>query len=95
MKYKDRIPIIVEIIKCNKTIIGLDKHKFLVPYDLTLAQFLCVIRKRINLNSEQSLFIFFNNRLPMSTDIIQDLYNKYKDEDGFLYAVISLENTFG
>ena len=44
-KYPDRIPIICE--RQGTTIQNVDKTKFLVPRDLTMGQFLYVIRKRI------------------------------------------------
>ena len=39
----------------------LDKKKYLVPYDLTVAQFYYIIRKRVNLRAETTLFCFVNN----------------------------------
>ena len=47
-RYPDRIPIIVEKDKKSK-IKDIDKNKFLVPNDMTLGQFMYVIRKRIKL----------------------------------------------
>ena len=73
----------------------IDKHKFLVPNDLTVGQFLYVIRKRIQLNKEQALFIYINNILPTTSDSISYVYNTYVDPDGFLYIQYSGENTFG
>jgi GABA(A) receptor-associated protein len=47
-KYPDRIPCIVE--KAEKSdMTSIDKKKFLVPHDLTVGQFVYVIRKRIKL----------------------------------------------
>jgi GABA(A) receptor-associated protein len=47
-KYPDRVPCIVE--KAEKSDIPtIDKKKFLVPSDLTIGQFVYVIRKRIKL----------------------------------------------
>ncbi|KAE8956555.1 hypothetical protein PR001_g31694, partial [Phytophthora rubi] len=42
----------------------IDKKKFLVPADLTVGQFVYVIRKRIKLSPEKAIFIFVNNVLP-------------------------------
>ena len=39
----------------------LDKNKFLAPEDLTVAQFISVIRKRINLNESEAIYIFVDN----------------------------------
>ena len=43
---------------------GIDKKKYLVPGDLTVGQFVYVIRKRIKLEHEKTLFIFINGILP-------------------------------
>ena len=95
IKYKDRVPIIVEVnSSCDQSLV-LDKCKYLVPFDLTVSQFLYVIRKRVKLTPEIALFIFFNNSLPASSETLGSVYNINKDKDGFLYAVVSLESTFG
>ena len=93
-KYADRVPVIIEKAPKNH-LPDLDKHKFLVPNDLTVAQFIYVIRKRIKLNPEQAIYIFVDNTLPPSSELIGTIYEKHKDEDGFLYTLISGESTFG
>jgi hypothetical protein len=42
----------------------IDKKKYLVPADLTVGQFVYVIRKRIKLSPEKAIFIFVKNVLP-------------------------------
>ena len=92
--YPNRVPVIVEpAIKCTVPII--DKNKYLVPADLTMGQFIYVIRKRIKLESEQGLFVFVNNILPSTSACITDVYEQYRDADGFLYVTYTGENTFG
>lgn len=55
--------VIVE--KAEKSDISdIDKKKYLVPADLTVGQFVYVIRKRIKLSPEKAIFIFVNNVLP-------------------------------
>ncbi|KAJ3056273.1 ubiquitin-like protein atg8 [Rhizophlyctis rosea] len=93
-KYPDRIPCIVE--KAEKSDIAtIDKKKYLVPCDLTVGQFVYVIRKRIKLSPEKAMFIFINNVLPPSASLLSQVYQEHKDEDGFLYIIYSSENTFG
>ena len=93
-KYPDRIPIICEK-KGNSHIPQLDKKKYLVPSDLTICQFMYIIRKRIKLQAENAIFLFINDKLPISSIMISELYNKEKDEDGFLYIYYTGETTFG
>ena len=94
-KYSNKIPIILELIPNEKTLPKLDKTKFLVPSELTLAQFMMVIRKRITLGSECSLHMYCNNILPCTSTSMNELYNEHKDADGFLYIFYCGENTFG
>ncbi len=93
-KYPDRIPIICEK-SSSSNINVIDKNKYLVPNDLTIGQFLYVIRRRIKLKPEQAIFLFVNNIVPSSSEQISLLYDRYRDNDGFLYVSYSGENTFG
>ena len=93
-KYPTRIPIICEK-NSQSDVPDLDKNKYLVPPDLTVGQFLYVIRKRIKLTPEKGLFLFIDNTIPSSSEIISKIYKDYQNEDGFLYIIYSGENTFG
>lgn len=93
-KYPDRIPIIV--LPGNKRVPVIDKSKYLVPNDITVGQFLYIIRKRIKLNNEKALFLFVNkNILPSTNSLISDIDKNYQNEDGFIYFTYIDENTFG
>eukprot|EP00501_MAST-03F_sp_TOSAG23-6_P000687 GSMAST32.ASY1.ANO1.714.1 assembled CDS len=93
-KYPDRIPVICE--KAERTDIpDIDKKKYLVPADLTVGQFVYVIRKRIELPPEKAIFVFIDNVLPPTASLMSAIYEEQKDEDGFLYITYSGENTFG
>ena len=93
-KYPNRIPIIIEKDKKSK-IKDIDKNKFLVPNDMTLGQFMYVIRKRIKLEPEKAIFIYVNNILPPTSSLINSIYEEHKSKDGFLWISYSGENTFG
>ena len=69
--------------------------KYLVPGDLNMSHFIYVVRKRIKLEPSETLFLMVNNQLCPSNIVLSEVYEKYKDEDGFLYIVYSAENTFG
>lgn len=94
-KFPGRIPVIVEKSPRDKLVPTLEKEKFLVPSDLTVAQFIYIIRKRLTMPSETALFLFVNGILPTTSTLMRELYGMYKDHDGFLYAQYSGENTFG
>ena len=94
-KYPDRIPVCVYKNK-GTNIPDLDKEKFLVPSDLSIGQFVYVIRKRIKLTPEQALYIFFNEEMVNTSISIKEVYQKYKNnDDDMLYAMYGTENTFG
>lgn len=94
-KYPDKIPVILEKAD-NSDIPDIDNHKFLLPRELTIGQFLYFIRKHINLSSKQALYLFVNNSvIPNSSDKLEDVYKKYADKDNFLYITYATENTFG
>ena len=95
-KYPDRVPVICERAKtATRDCPYIDKNKYLVPRDLTIGQFIYVIRKRMCLQPEKALFLFMNGSIPSSTSMLGDLYEYYKENDGFIYIAYSLENTFG
>jgi GABA(A) receptor-associated protein len=95
-KFPNRIPVIVEIHPSSKkNIQPLDKSKYLVPRELTVGQFIYILRKRMKLNAERAIFIFFGNELHPSSELLSSIYEKNKDKDLFLYSYISSENTFG
>ena len=93
-KYPDRIPVICEKNK-KSDVPEINKKKFLVPKDLTVGQFIYIIRKRINIKPEKAIFLFINRNIPPTGELIGNLYEKNKDKTGFLTVVYSSENTFG
>jgi len=62
-----------------------DKKKYLVPADITVGQFVFVIRKRIRLGSEQALYLYVNETLPPTSAPLSEIYQQLKNDDGFLY----------
>lgn len=94
-KYPDRVPVIVERSSNSSDISEIDKQKYLVPKDLTVGQFIYVIRKRIKLESEQAIFLFINNLIPLTSRLMGEVYIEFKDKDNFLYVEYSGESCFG
>ena len=93
-RHPDRLPVICEKVD-GSNIADLDKNKFLVPSDLTVGQFVLVVRKRVMLEPEKAVFLFIGDSVPANTAQMSELYAKHKDDDGFLYVKYSGENTFG
>lgn len=92
-KYPERVPVIIE--RGNEKIKRISKKKFLVPVGLKVSEFVYIIRKRLELKPEEALFIFIENALPSYNEEMGNIYNKFKDTDGFLYVLYSKESTFG
>ena len=88
-KYSDRIPVICEKIE-KSDIATIDKKKYLVPADLTVGQFVYVIRKRIKLSPEKAIFIFVDEVLPPTAALMSSIYEEHKDEDGYVALSASL-----
>ena len=93
-KYPDRLPVIVEKNQ-NSNVPDIDKHKYLVPDELTIGQFIYVIRKRLKLPAEKAIFLFTSNMIPPNTTCLRDVYQNHKDMDSFLYMTYCGENVFG
>jgi GABA(A) receptor-associated protein len=94
-KYPDRVPVIVERAPNNESIPHIDNTKYLVPYDLTVCQFVFVLRKRLQLPPERAMFLFIDNKLPPNSALMSVIYEEMRDPDGFLYLRYAGENTFG
>lgn len=84
-----RLDSLLRQVICEKVeksdIATIDKKKYLVPADLTVGQFVYVIRKRIKLSPEKAIFIFVDEVLPPTAALMSSIYEEHKDEDGFLY----------
>jgi GABA(A) receptor-associated protein len=93
-KYPDKIPVICER-NFTSTLPNIDKHKYLVPTDLTVGQFIYVIRKRIKITPQQAIYLFIKGHMPPSNETMNITYSKFRDDDGFLYISYTNENTFG
>lgn len=97
-KYPGRLPIILEQARnCTLSVQDQMKRKFLVPGELTMGQFMYVVRRRLKLPSEKAVFMYTNknNTLCPSSQLMAEVDAHYKDDDGFLYLVYSGETTFG
>ena len=72
------------------------KKKYLAHEDMKLILFIDTVKRNFKLQSEQALYLMVNDKtLINGTTTIGSLYEKYKDEDGFLYISYYEENAFG
>ena len=96
-KYPDRVPVYIEKSKgSSSTVPDLERHKYLVPKTMTMGEFMYVVRRNINLNSKQAIFVFVNKSILAPTSMnVGQLYEQYQASDGMLYLEYTGENTFG
>jgi GABA(A) receptor-associated protein len=96
-KYDDRIPVVVERAAGGSLVGQLERSKFLLPYDATVAGFMTTIRRQVLVKSSDGFFMFCGSKnvLVSGSNTFQHLYATYKDDDGFLYMLYSGENVFG
>jgi len=94
-RFPDRLPIICEKLYKSADTPDINKKKYLVPTNITVGQFIYVIRKTLSLHPEKGLFLFINGTIPPVSTTIDIIYDQHKDTDGFLYINYSCENTFG
>ena len=93
-KYPTYIPILVRA-KDDK--FKLTKNKYLVGGEITVGQFMFILRKKIpKLRSDEGLYLFINNIIPITSESLNTIYeNKMDNETGMLMITICKENTFG
>ena len=77
-------------------IADIEKKKFLIKEDMTLTQFTKIIRNRLKIDEKQALFFLANGKTSLTgNDTMREIYNKYKDEDGFLYIAYASQEIWG
>lgn len=96
-KYPDRVPIICEPApRPNIDITKYTKTKYLVPKDATIGKFLLSIRENLFITPDMAIYIFVDGSiLPPTSARIEDIYNKHKSADEFLYVIFCGESAFG
>ena len=97
IKYPERLPLVMQRSVNDKILGYMDKIKYLVPGEITITEFMAILRKRLNVNQTTSIYLYNpDNKIILSgTNSIEYLYNKYKNDDGFLYIEYCGENVFG
>jgi GABA(A) receptor-associated protein len=71
--YPDRVPVYV-MRSSNSALPNIDKYKYLVPNDLTVYHLAYIIRKRINLNSTESMFLYCDGKVLKGDRLVCQLY---------------------
>ncbi|XP_067244859.1 microtubule-associated proteins 1A/1B light chain 3C [Chanodichthys erythropterus] len=95
-KFPNKLPVIVERYLQEKKLPLLDKTKFLVPNELTLGQFLSLLRSKIALEASQALYLLISGRnMSCLSTSMGEVYSQFRDPDGFLYITYASQDMFG
>eukprot|EP01120_Amphizonella_sp_Union-15-10_P002063 TRINITY_DN12202_c0_g1_i1.p1 TRINITY_DN12202_c0_g1~~TRINITY_DN12202_c0_g1_i1.p1 ORF type:complete len:494 (+),score=78.67 TRINITY_DN12202_c0_g1_i1:171-1652(+) len=86
--YPDRIPIIVEKAPCGQCSPRRSFIKLLFPNDGKVSALVRTVKCHLesNLTSDDAIILFVVDILPQ-TALISKIYDRFKDEDGFLYVM--------
>jgi GABA(A) receptor-associated protein len=85
-KYAGHIPVIVDKDPPAR-LPDIERQKFFVPFDLSIGQFVDVVRKWIDLQPSDAIFLFVSRKLPPPNGTMGKLYGGKRDEDGFMYGM--------
>ena len=92
-KYKNKVPVIIN--ECSDELQDRISRKMLLQKEMTVGNYMYSLRSKFNIKPEESVVMFVNGNIPVSTTMMGYLYEIYKDKDGFLYISILKENVFG
>lgn len=80
--------------KYDKNVLELKKNKFLITKTVTLKYFHQIIKKKLNINESESLFLFVNNNILNINSNLEDIFKSY-NKLNILYIEYAFINCYG
>ncbi|CAG9324599.1 unnamed protein product [Blepharisma stoltei] len=91
-----KLPVIVEPILSKKNSYGAIQNRFLVPQSYTFHEFIFHLRRRLELDRTDALYVLISKKhLPVLDRNMISIYEEFQDPDGFLYVNYSSEAILG
>lgn len=69
--------------------------KFLAPFQMSVGEFLYKLRKNIRLYPEETVYLYVNNEIPMTSSLLSDVYRTHMSPDFHLYMKVEKQAVFG
>ena len=93
--HPDKVPIVLEKDPTCK-VEPLKKKNYLLEKKSTVGQFILKIRNKIKIKEDEALFLEAKGKYAVFGEkLIGELYNSFKDDDGFLYIMYTTELIYG
>jgi GABA(A) receptor-associated protein len=102
-KYPDRLPVVLRRGPREDLPEGWRaSKKFLAPRSMLVGEFKHVVHKHLReqssgtrTDSERTIYLLCGSAAPKTSEQMDAVYDKHRDEDGFLYMTYVSENTLG
>tara|TARA_Y100001970_G_scaffold266543_1_gene355372 strand:+ start:157 stop:486 length:330 start_codon:yes stop_codon:yes gene_type:complete len=94
-KHPNKVPLVIHHDKNKKKL-----YKFIIPSDSSITDLLYIVRKRVNLDPEQAIYIYVNtpdgkSDLLSANLLLSNIYDENKLDNGLLHLIYAEENVFG
>ena len=94
-KNPGKIPVIFEKEETSK-LEDIKKTRYLLDENFTVGDFLKMVRKHMKLNEGEALYLSVKTKYNLTSEkTMGEIYQLYKDNDGFLYILYSSQVIMG
>ena len=92
--HSDKVPIIINRSPGSR-LRELTNNKILILKSFNVYKLIMVIKKKIELDKSEAIYLFINKNLLQAGQTLDEIYEKYVAEDGFLHIEYYEYATFG